>query len=63
MLPRVTELDLAALRTWAHLAGFDWPDAELEALRPALVRAREALERLETLPLADVEPAPQYRMF
>lgn len=62
MLPRVRDLDLATLRGWARLAGFDWPDAELEALRPALGRALQALERLESLPLADVEPATQYRI-
>jgi hypothetical protein len=57
------EIDLAALHGAARLAGFDFTDAELEALRPALDRALQQLARLETLPIAAVNPATQYRMF
>ena len=45
-----------------RLSGFDWSDAELEAIRPALARALELLARLETMPLREVEPATQYRV-
>jgi len=56
------DIDLATLKHAARLAGFDFTDAELEALRPGLARALDQLARLETLPLAGVEPATQYRM-
>jgi Asp-tRNA(Asn)/Glu-tRNA(Gln) amidotransferase C subunit len=62
MLTRM-ETDLATLRHVARLAGFDFTDAELEALRPGLERAQAQLARLEALPLAALEPATQYRMF
>ena len=53
---------LDTMRQIARLAGFDWTDAELEALRPALARALEALGRLEALDLSGVEPTTQYRI-
>lgn len=61
MLPPM-EIELDTLRRAARLAGFDWPDAELDAVRPALARALELLARLEALPLREVEPATQYRV-
>ncbi|HKB26733.1 MAG TPA: hypothetical protein VKG64_16985 [Methylomirabilota bacterium] len=56
------EIDLDTLRRMTRLSGFDWSDAELEAVRPALARALELLARLETMPLREVEPATQYRV-
>jgi Asp-tRNA(Asn)/Glu-tRNA(Gln) amidotransferase C subunit len=56
------EIDLDTLRRMTRLSGFDWSDAELEAIRPALARALELLARLETMPLREVEPATQYRV-
>ncbi len=56
------DLDLDTLKRAARLAGFDFSDAELEALRPGLERTLDQLARLETLPLAGVEPTTQYRM-
>jgi len=61
MLPPM-EIDLDTLRRMTRLSGFDWSDAELEAVRPALARALELLARLETMPLREVEPATQYRV-
>ena len=58
----MTTLDLESLRHAARLAGFDFADADLEALRPAVERALQALERLEALPLDRVEPVTQYRV-
>ena len=46
----------------ARLAGFDFAASDLEPIRPAIERALEALERLEGLPLASVEPVTQYRV-
>ena len=56
-------VDLAALRSAARLAGFDWTDAELEAIRPTVEASLRLLAGLEELPLEDVEPTTQYRMF
>lgn len=55
-------LDLAELRAAARLAGFDWTDADLEAIRPMVEASLRLLAGLEELPLADVEPTTQYRM-
>ena len=60
MTPTVVSLD--AMRSAMRLAGFDWSDAELEALRPALERAVASLGELERLPLGDAEPTTQYRI-
>lgn len=54
--------DVETLRNAARLAGFDFAASDLEPLRPAIERALQALERLETLPLASVEPVTQYRV-
>jgi len=61
MLPPM-EVSLDALKQASRLAGFDWNDAELEAIRPAVARALDLLARLESLPLANVEPTTQYRV-
>jgi hypothetical protein len=57
---RTTDLD--TLKRAAHLAGFDFADADLEPVRAAIERALQALDRLESLPLASVEPVIQYRV-
>jgi hypothetical protein len=54
--------DLEALRAAARVAGFDFAEADLVPIRPAVERALQALERLEALPLANVEPVTQFRM-
>ena len=58
----MSTVDLESLRHAARLAGFDFTAADLEPLRPAVERALQALERLEALPLASVEPLTQYRV-
>lgn len=62
MLTRMSRATIEAMRQAARAAGFDWSDAELEALRPGLERALETLEALERLPLAGVEPTTVYRV-
>lgn len=61
MLPPM-EINLDTLRRVTRLAGFDWTDAELDAMRPLVERALDMLARLEALPLGEVEPATQYRV-
>ena len=50
------------LRRMAALLGYDWVDEELEVLLPQVERSLEMVERLDALPLRDVEPALQYRI-
>ena len=61
MLPPM-EISLDTLKRMSRLAGFDWCDAELEAIRPAVARTLDLLARLEQVPLANVEPTTQYRV-
>ena len=58
----MNSVDVDTLQRAARLAGFDFAAADLEPLRPAIERALQALERLEALPLASVEPVTQYRV-
>lgn len=55
-------VDLETLRRTARLAGFEWSDAQLEAIRPLVQSALRLLEGLDTLPLDELEPTTQYRM-
>jgi Asp-tRNA(Asn)/Glu-tRNA(Gln) amidotransferase C subunit len=55
-------IDLETMRRVAGLAGFEWSDAELEAIRPLVDASLRMLAGLETLPLDEVEPTMQYRM-
>jgi Asp-tRNA(Asn)/Glu-tRNA(Gln) amidotransferase C subunit len=55
-------IDLETMRRVAGLAGFEWSDAELEALRPLVDASLRMLAGLETLPLDEVEPTTQYRI-
>jgi hypothetical protein len=54
--------DLETLRRAARVAGFDWTDQELEAIRPGAQAALRLLATLDTLPLDAVEPTTQYRI-
>ena len=49
-------ITLEDMKGMAELAGFNWSDAEIEAIRPAVERALRSLDRLEELALGDVEP-------
>jgi hypothetical protein len=55
-------IDVETLRRAASLAGFELTAAELAPLLTAVERALQALSRLESLPLAEVEPVTQYRV-
>jgi hypothetical protein len=54
--------DLDTLRRAARVAGFDWTDGELEAIRPAVQASLRLLATLDALPLDAVEPTTQYRI-
>ncbi len=53
---------MESLKRPAALGGFVWTDAELEPIRSAVERLLEGLQRLEQLPIGDVEPTTQYRV-
>jgi hypothetical protein len=55
-------MSVETMRRIARVGGFEWTDAELERVRPAVERALAGLEALERLPLADVESSVQYRV-
>ena len=44
------------------IAGFEWDDAELEALRPLVARSLDLLARLDAVDLGETEPTTQYRI-
>jgi len=58
----VFEFDLDSLRRAARVAGFSWPDEELETIRSAVQASLRLLATLDTLPLEAVEPTTQYRI-
>jgi Asp-tRNA(Asn)/Glu-tRNA(Gln) amidotransferase C subunit len=61
MLARM-EISVESLKRTAALGGFVWTDAELEPIRSAVERLLEGLQRLEQLPIGDIEPTTQYRV-
>lgn len=55
-------IDLETMRRLAGLARLELSDADLEAMRPAVHAWARLMAAVESLPLAEVEPAVQYRM-
>jgi hypothetical protein len=62
ILRRMESLTLDTMRAVARLQGFDWSDAELEAIRPVVEAGRRLLAALETAPLAQLDPTTQFRI-
>jgi hypothetical protein len=56
-------LTLDTLRALASAQGLELTDDELATLLPLVRAGRAMIEALAALPLADVEPSCQYRMF
>ncbi len=50
------------MRTVMRLRGFEWSDAELEAIRPAVEAGLKALASLDALPLESSDPIVQFRI-
>ena len=55
-------LTIEAMRAIARVQGFEWTDAELEAIRPVVEVSRRLLARLDSLPLDTRDPSTQYRI-
>ncbi|HET8575854.1 MAG TPA: hypothetical protein VFO18_02050 [Methylomirabilota bacterium] len=56
-------LTIDALRTMARAQGLESSDEDLAAVLPLVQTGRSMVESLATLPLDDVEPSSQYRIF
>jgi Asp-tRNA(Asn)/Glu-tRNA(Gln) amidotransferase C subunit len=59
----MSDVLISVMRRMAALAGFEWTDEELEAVRPAVERSLAVIEKLESVPLSETEPTTQFRMF
>jgi hypothetical protein len=62
MLARMEPLTIDVMRSLARARGFEWTDAELEAIRPSVEASLRLLRRLEELPLGTTDPTTQYRI-
>ena len=56
-------LTIDAIRTLARLQGFEWTDAEIEAIRPVAEASLVLLERLRAVDLGAADPTIQFRVF
>ena len=56
-------LTVDAIRALARRHGFEWTDAEIEAIRPVAEASVALLERLRTLDLGAADPTTQFRIF
>ena len=56
------DVDVATLQRAAALAGFEFTEAQIEALRPGLDRALEQLRQLQMLSMGALEPTTHFRM-
>ena len=52
-----------SLKRMARLQGYEWSDAEIEAILPQVARGLALVEKLGARSASDPEPAIQYRMF
>lgn len=57
------QVTVETLGSMATLQGYGWSNAEIDPLLPQVARGLLLVERLRELPLSDIEPAIQYRMF
>jgi glutamine synthetase adenylyltransferase len=58
----MTPLTIDTLRTLAQAQGLDLTDQELAGLLPLVEAGRALMASMAAVPLADVEPAVQYRI-
>ncbi len=56
-------LDVDTIRTLARRSGFEWTDAEIEAIRGAAEASCAMLARLRALDLGSADPTTQFRIF
>lgn len=55
-------VSIEGLEGVAALAGYAWTDDELRAIAPLVERSLALIDRLESLPLRDVEPGIVFRI-
>ena len=58
----MTELTVDAIRALARLQGFEWTDAEIEAIRPSAEAALAMLASLRAVDLGAADPTTQFRI-
>lgn len=58
----LADMTVIEMREMARAHGFEWTDAELEALRPVVERTRVLLQRLETVAPPTLDPTTQFRI-
>ena len=58
----MTELTVDAIRALARLQGFEWTDAEIEAIRPSAEAALAMLARLRAVDFGAADPTTQFRI-
>jgi Asp-tRNA(Asn)/Glu-tRNA(Gln) amidotransferase C subunit len=58
----MSDVLISVMRRMAALAGFEWTDEELEAVRATVERSLAVIEKLQSVPLAETEPVTQFRM-
>ena len=63
ILARMERLGIDTIRMLARLQGFEWTDAEIEAIRDAADAALAMLAQLRALDLGPADPTTQYRIF
>ncbi len=51
-----------ALKRMAALLGYDWTDEEIDRLFPLAEKSLALVDKLDALPLRDIEPAVEYRI-
>jgi hypothetical protein len=55
-------IPVEVLRHMAAVAGYAWPDEDLEALTPQVTRLLALLTRLASARLGDLEPTARFHM-
>ena len=58
----MTELTADAIRALARLQGFEWTEAEIDAIRPSAQAAVAMLARLRDVDLGAADPTTQFRI-
>ncbi len=62
ILAAMERLTIDEMRMVAGLRGFDWTEAELEAIRDTVAAGLEAIATLDTLALGAMDPTVQFRI-
>lgn len=59
----MVRLGIDTIRALARVHGFEWTDAEIEAIRPLAEASLAMLARLREVDLGPADPTTQFRIF